>query len=286
MQPAIPDAPSPADPYVVVFRPLQKITWPNHCVKCMADEPQELLKLNVYGATKTSTATKAGGVAGAFAGAIVGGIVGGIASAASGETSEYMVPICDDCLSRVRGDEKTALATCEFKMLSKTPRITTSVMHREFDSWHVVLTLSNERYANAFRAANPGLVFDSVAASKAGKAAVPETEGDHPAQKPKEKPKCPRCGREVVSSGWTCPHCGRTDWGAAVTGVVMSAGLVAVGLYVCDPGTWRWVWIGFGGLFGLVTFVETIKALAASGKRAAPPPPLEAGAEKQQEEEA
>lgn len=152
---------------IVVFRPLRSITWPNHCVGCSAENPPAKIKLNVFPATRTSTGTKVGGVGGAFVGALVGGIAGGIASVASGETSEYQLPICDRCLGNLPPADLKALANVEFRMITMSPRIYTRLMTREFKSWRVVLTFANMDYARRFRSANRGLVFDSVEASKA-----------------------------------------------------------------------------------------------------------------------
>ncbi len=207
------DSFSPASGRTVVFRPLKGITWPSRCVGCFATNPTKKVKLDVHPATKTSKSTKVGGVAGAFAGAIVGGIIGGIASAATGETGQYEVPICGYCLGNLSVGDIKALASHEFKMFSASPRIDTKILSREFRSSHVILTFANTTYAQAFRAANLGLVFDSVEASKSNKPTA-EAKPKHAAtsiqdqtystedkslEKPKPAPESPSSRQEAES---------------------------------------------------------------------------------------
>lgn len=81
------------------------------------------------------------------------------------------------------------------------------------------------------------------------------------------KAKCKRCGQEMVGDDWVCHHCGRLDWSTIVTGTVLCTILVAIGAFVCNPGFWRWLWIGFGAILGVSTTCKTIQALTWSKKR-------------------
>lgn len=260
---------SPTGIRTVVFRPLQTIKWPDRCLNCMAEDPKEKLTLDVFPATKRSTSAKVGGLAGGAFGASLGNFAGAIASTAAGETGKYLMPICRACLSKLPDAERKALARRVYRMVTSSPRIETQILSREFTSWRVVLTFANSRYAAAFRSANPGLVFDTVEASKSPKPTDSTAVQEGTAAKLKEptKDKCKRCGQEMVGDDWVCHHCGRLDWFTIVTGTVLCTILVVIGAFVCNPGFWRWLWIGIGAILGVSTACKTVQALTWSKKR-------------------
>lgn len=247
-------------PEVVAFRPMAAIEWPSMCVGCMESNPSERLDLNVTAVTKADTGGKWGGAAGS--------IIGLVAGAATGETTGYRVPICRACFSNLPKRERKALAHCEIRYITALPRVETRVLSREFRSRYVVLSFVNARYADAFRSVNKGLVFDSVeAAQNLNGVGSAQAQNQVPtkAEEP-TKTACQRCGQDVLKSDWVCPHCGLTNWGAIGCFSVVPIALVALGIFACNPGFWRWCWIAVGALLLLLPATETLRSVTWSKK--------------------
>lgn len=64
------------------------------------------------------------------------------------------------------------------------------------------------------------------------------------------KTACKCCGQVATSSNTVCSHCGRVDWGAIIICIVTCLIFVAIGVYICNPGFWRWFWIVIGVIIG------------------------------------
>lgn len=248
------DKPSPSI-VTAVFRPVQSIKWPKLCLGCCAANPQQTLKLDVFPATKTSSATKAGG--------LVGGLAFGVAGAVGGEASSFQIPICTACQTRLPRKEIEALGNHKYSFLPSSHLVDTEVVTLEISVWCVVLTFKNAAFGIAFRAANEGRAFDTVEECRAAK----PSEQTKPAEKKQPRRiQCKGCGESILGSDWTCPHCGRTLWSSIFGFSVFAALLISIGVFICEPGGWRWLWIIIGGLFGLIPITETVKSFTWSKK--------------------
>lgn len=78
--------------------------------------------------------------------------------------------------------------------------------------------------------------------------------------------KCSQCNKALTDSDAACPHCGHMEWSFVVGTGVVAAVLLAVGMLVCAPGVWRWLWTGLGGLIAFVIAVVALDALATIRK--------------------
>ena len=87
-----------------------------------------------------------------------------------------------------------------------------------------------------------------------------------PAQNKPTPHKCERCGAN--EPGFTCSHCGYTDWGSLAVMFAVGAVIVSVGLFVCGPGVLRWVCLIPGGVMLLFAIAAGIRGLVWKPKSA------------------
>jgi len=146
-------------PAQVVFRPAGYLQWPNHCVGCFAENPQQVLRLGVAPATEFGSAAKMGKLS-----SILHGLTVRLKLSGRLETGHYRLPICASCRGKLSDGDVAALAGQTDNVEPPPYRVQTALLTREIDQRCIVLGFCSQEYAGAFRQANAAAVFDSVEA--------------------------------------------------------------------------------------------------------------------------